>query len=238
MRATSSSQLRSNPSIERTFQRPLRALWPAAHVERLAILRKAMGLRTTNFALPWGFCVLLVSVPGVAQQTKQDLLGLAVRQPTYWQAFDWFKANTSSLWVDKRWRPNLSKSGKDDTTHTRKVEAFGLVWAARLREKTVPALDYRISMSVDVPTSKCRTLAEEFGAPYGAPVFSEESMSAGISETASVKLVWQKFQWTAGTTRLDVLCAGNQTSTLEQQIPNKEDSLSLNATFSSTSAAD
>ena len=23
-----------NPSIERTFQRPLRALWPAAHVER------------------------------------------------------------------------------------------------------------------------------------------------------------------------------------------------------------
>ena len=24
----------SNPSIERTFQRPLRALWPAAHVER------------------------------------------------------------------------------------------------------------------------------------------------------------------------------------------------------------
>jgi hypothetical protein len=25
---------RSNPSIERTFQRPLRALWPAAHVER------------------------------------------------------------------------------------------------------------------------------------------------------------------------------------------------------------
>jgi len=25
----------SNPSIERTFQRPLRALWPAAHVERV-----------------------------------------------------------------------------------------------------------------------------------------------------------------------------------------------------------
>ena len=24
----------SNPSIERTFQRPLRALWPAAHVKR------------------------------------------------------------------------------------------------------------------------------------------------------------------------------------------------------------
>ena len=24
----------SNPSIERTFQRALRALWPAAHVER------------------------------------------------------------------------------------------------------------------------------------------------------------------------------------------------------------
>ena len=23
-----------NPSIERTFQRPLRALWPAAHVKR------------------------------------------------------------------------------------------------------------------------------------------------------------------------------------------------------------
>jgi hypothetical protein len=23
-----------NPSIDRTFQRPLRALWPAAHVER------------------------------------------------------------------------------------------------------------------------------------------------------------------------------------------------------------
>jgi hypothetical protein len=23
-----------NPSIERTFQRPLHALWPAAHVER------------------------------------------------------------------------------------------------------------------------------------------------------------------------------------------------------------
>ena len=37
MRCSLSAALRrrsSNPSIERTFQRPLRALWPAAHVER------------------------------------------------------------------------------------------------------------------------------------------------------------------------------------------------------------
>ena len=29
-----SERVRPNPSIERTFQRPLRALWPAAHVKR------------------------------------------------------------------------------------------------------------------------------------------------------------------------------------------------------------
>jgi hypothetical protein len=32
--ARKSCRVSSNPSIERTFQRPLRALWPAAHVER------------------------------------------------------------------------------------------------------------------------------------------------------------------------------------------------------------
>ena len=31
---------RSNPSIERMFQRPLRVLWPAAHVERLGVRDK------------------------------------------------------------------------------------------------------------------------------------------------------------------------------------------------------
>ena len=32
--SASKAPVSSNPSIERTFQRPLRALWPAAHVER------------------------------------------------------------------------------------------------------------------------------------------------------------------------------------------------------------
>ena len=32
--SASQAPVSSNPSIERTFQRPLRALWPAAHVER------------------------------------------------------------------------------------------------------------------------------------------------------------------------------------------------------------
>ena len=38
-----------NPSIERTFQRPLRALWPAAHVERWAPVGEAGGTRGTGF---------------------------------------------------------------------------------------------------------------------------------------------------------------------------------------------
>jgi len=34
LRAAALSTEGSNPSIERTFQRPLRSLWPVAHVER------------------------------------------------------------------------------------------------------------------------------------------------------------------------------------------------------------
>ena len=36
-----------NPSIERTFQRPLRALWLAAHVERWAPVGEAACTRCT-----------------------------------------------------------------------------------------------------------------------------------------------------------------------------------------------
>ena len=42
-----SSKLSSNPSIERTSQRPLRALWPAAHVERWAPVGEAACTRCT-----------------------------------------------------------------------------------------------------------------------------------------------------------------------------------------------
>ena len=42
-----------NPSIERTFQRPLRALWPASHVKRWAttmpLTRFAMLVKTPGY---------------------------------------------------------------------------------------------------------------------------------------------------------------------------------------------
>ena len=40
-----------NPSIERTFQRPLRALWPAAHVERWAPEARSV-LRVASLSMP------------------------------------------------------------------------------------------------------------------------------------------------------------------------------------------
>jgi len=39
----------SNPAIDRTRQRPLRALWPAAHVERLGHAWKHLGAPAESF---------------------------------------------------------------------------------------------------------------------------------------------------------------------------------------------
>jgi hypothetical protein len=107
-------------------------------------------------------------------------------------------------------------------------------WDARLRKQISAPDVYRISMAADVVATRCGELAQQVGQPYGKGTFSEESISTYFSENAHHKLVIQKWQWTRGSTRLDVLCVGNQGSL--QEPSGNAPTLLLNVTFAPSAA--
>ena len=173
----------------------------------------------------------LLTQDAIAQRPSSDPLTSVVETPLLWRSFNWSQAKTSSLWMDKRWKPSPTDTEQpDDATHVRSFSALGTTWNARLRSQS--QVD-KLSIAADVSASKCPDLVTAFGKTIGEAIFSDDTLATYFSETSFFKLVFQKYQWTQGTTRIDAACVGSQASAATSS-PNDAaaEPFFLNITFS------